>query len=506
VWATAIVWAAFALGVHQPVVGSALLTLYLTWSPWHYSGQNYGIAMMFLRRRGVPITMRARRLLHASFAVSFALTAVAFHSPQPDVAYAPGDYERSIYRIVPLGAELGVPYEVVVQVVVPVLLAAYLLCLGGGAIALRRAAPWRDLLPALVLAASQALWFTIPMLARYAGVLQGIEPLGTEQATYAFLWVAVAHSVQYVWITSYYARRTSPGASPPRYLLQTLLAGALIWVVPSALFAPGLLGSVPFDAGLGALVAAAVNIHHFVLDGAIWKLRDGAIARVLLRPAPPAAAGGAARRPSVAAWSVWALGAAAVVVLAWTPFEEVQGNRAAERGDLARLETAHRRLSWLGRESALTHATMAVALQRNGDLVAAERHARAAQRLAADWGALGNLGVYFQAVGRDGEAIAAIERAWAQRPDSAKLCNQLAQLLLVHRQDDEASRARAVQLAERAVELTDPVNPRYLATLAMAYRGAGRQEEASEIEQRGIAATQPGTAEGDWFRREGDRN
>lgn len=38
-------------------------------------------------------------------------------------------------------------------------------------------------------------------------------------------------------------------------------------------------------------VLAVANIHHFILDGAIWRLRDGRVARVLLRaaaPAPPA--------------------------------------------------------------------------------------------------------------------------------------------------------------------------------------------------------------------------
>ena len=29
-----------------------IFTIYLTWSPWHYSGQNYGLFMMFARRAG----------------------------------------------------------------------------------------------------------------------------------------------------------------------------------------------------------------------------------------------------------------------------------------------------------------------------------------------------------------------------------------------------------------------------------------------------------------------
>ena len=30
------------------------------------------------------------------------------------------------------------------------------------------------------------------------------------------------------------------------------------------------------------IFTALVNIHHFILDGAIWKLRDGRIATLLL--------------------------------------------------------------------------------------------------------------------------------------------------------------------------------------------------------------------------------
>ena len=57
----------FLLGLRSAAVGSMVLTLYLTWSPWHYTGQNYGIALMFLGRRGIPITLTIKRLIYASF-------------------------------------------------------------------------------------------------------------------------------------------------------------------------------------------------------------------------------------------------------------------------------------------------------------------------------------------------------------------------------------------------------------------------------------------------------
>lgn len=492
VWLTALVWIAFAVGVYEFAVGSFLLTLYLTWSPWHYSSQNYGIATMFLRRRGVNVGARCRKLLQASFALSFALTFVALHGDRADVAYAPADYLRSVYHVLPL----GIPYGAV-RVLVPVLLAAYLAALLGAVVALRRAAHWRELLPALLLIGSQALWFTIPMIARHANVLQGVEPLGTDQATYAFLWVAVAHSVQYVWITSYYARRSPDHRGSARYLAGTLLAGAAIWVVPSLVFAPGVLGTVPYDAGLGVLVAAAVNLHHFVLDGAIWKLRDGRIAKVLLRGEGETAP--RARPAPLLTWPMRAVGAAAVLVLAVSPVQQLLGAEAAKRGDLASVETSLRRLQWLGRESALSQVTMALMLQSRGNMERAMQHVEAAQRLHPDYAALGNLGVFYAQAEMWDEAIDALRRAHREQPASAKIANQLAQLLITREGLNPESVQTAIALAEQAVRSTGETNGKYLRTLAVAYAAAGRLDDALRTAElgRARAADDPDLIE--WF-------
>ena len=37
-----------------------VFTLYICWSPWHYTGQNYGIMMVFARRAGAQITRTER--------------------------------------------------------------------------------------------------------------------------------------------------------------------------------------------------------------------------------------------------------------------------------------------------------------------------------------------------------------------------------------------------------------------------------------------------------------
>jgi tetratricopeptide (TPR) repeat protein len=100
------------------------------------------------------------------------------------------------------------------------------------------------------------------------------------------------HAAQYLWITSYYARREAAGETTtgaarrePRNWRPLAYFGVLV-VGGIALFVPGpWLASRVFHHDFTAsflIFTALVNIHHFILDGAIWKLRDGRIASLLL--------------------------------------------------------------------------------------------------------------------------------------------------------------------------------------------------------------------------------
>lgn len=61
-----------------------LFTAYVMWSPWHYSGQNYGLLMMFVRRAGLPMTPARARQLKLAFAASFVMLLTAFtKDPRP---------------------------------------------------------------------------------------------------------------------------------------------------------------------------------------------------------------------------------------------------------------------------------------------------------------------------------------------------------------------------------------------------------------------------------------
>ena len=57
-----------------------IFTIYLTWSPWHYSGQNYGLFMMFARRAGAKPSDTTRRALYGAFIVSYLILFLGFHT------------------------------------------------------------------------------------------------------------------------------------------------------------------------------------------------------------------------------------------------------------------------------------------------------------------------------------------------------------------------------------------------------------------------------------------
>ena len=451
VWVTLLLVLAFAAGSRSVLVGSVLFTLYVTWSPWHFAGQNYGLTLMFLRRRGVAIDPRLKRLLYTSFLCSFVLAFLAVHVENSSAVYAPGaTAEANTLRIL----RLAIPVEVA-RLLMSIAAALYVLSLVGVALGLRRQARARELMPAAVLVLTQALWFSVPALLALTGTY---TPGGLA---FAAIWISSAHSLQYLWVTSYYAKRTDPSMHAVPYFVKALLAGTAVTVIPSLLFAPAALGAVAWAGGLGVLTFSVVNLHHFILDGAIWKLRDGRVARALLRSIgdeqlrSEAGTAPAGRRLLPAAiWTASALSVAVPVLNLW----ELTIDVPRAENDVVRMEAAARRLAWIGRDS---------------------------PRVLAD------LGLLYQGTGQVDAAIAAYEKVLALEP-SAGVNNNLAWMLAVHRGSDPESAAYAVRLAEAASQSSGHRHPGILDTLAVAYAAAGRFDDAERVATRAAALARGG--------------
>ena len=149
-----------------------LFTAYVMWSPWHYTGQNFGVLMMFLRRAGVDVSAEERRRLHLAFLASFIMLLAAFNTG------ASAD---------PLVLSLGLP-PISARIMEA---GAGLTFLVGGLAAfvpLARRAPRRALLAPLTLYSTQALWFVLPVAVNW------MASIDTPQTRYSSGMLAVMHS------------------------------------------------------------------------------------------------------------------------------------------------------------------------------------------------------------------------------------------------------------------------------------------------------------------------
>ena len=282
------------------------------------------------------------------------------------------------------------------------------------------------------------------------------EALRWDLRTHYFLWIAAAHSTQYLWVTAYYARQSGEWRGQLPHYAKVLAAGAAAWTIPVLLFGTHTGGPLAFDAGLGLLVAAAVNVHHFILDGAIWKLR-GPIAQILIRSDSLATETGDAIARPAAGRLVWAgcfaalalsVGAVAVEQRTVPPSSgrtsrrcarapPSSKRRAGERLAPARLrQRAARRAAHRGGARELPARPGAAAERAGGS--AAGCDLRAGGRLAARGGPLRGrpreaafggertavlalAGKAWQRLGDDERALARLEEALARDPQNAQL-------------------------------------------------------------------------------------
>ena len=239
-----------------------LFTLYICWSPWHYSGQNYGLLMMFARRSGAEITAGERRWLRGAFVASYLMLLASFET---------GGSTDPLILSVGLPPKFTFPLRLAFGV-------AFVVFTFLGFRRLIRTMGARRLAAPLTLAFTQFLWFVLPTLLELNSVSR------VPQTRYSSGILAVLHSAQYIWITSYYQRREARAAGLKSWHIATyfatLLAGGIALFIPG----PWLVSYLfHYDFTTSFLIfVSLVNIHHFILDAKLWKLRDKRVASLLV--------------------------------------------------------------------------------------------------------------------------------------------------------------------------------------------------------------------------------
>jgi tetratricopeptide (TPR) repeat protein len=427
-----------------------IFTLYICWSPWHYTGQNFGLLMMFQRRAGVSPSETERRALRLAFLASYILLMLSFHTG------ASGD---SLILSLGLAAKFTLPARAV--------LALFFVGASGWALAsLARRSTFGAILPVLTLTLTQFLWFLLP------AVIELVSGREIPQTRYSSGLLAVLHSTQYLWITSYYQRKEAHAAGDSCWsfsaYLVTLVAGGI------ALFIPGpWIVSRVFHTDFAAsflTFTALVNIHHFILDGAIWKLRDSRVAALLLDSQQKPWRAESAKQTSFAVAARWLTGraasarvlriAAVVLLFAWAGLDQLHfwwsseatalpalrraaalnPNDSAVQMRLARAEqvTGQRdaSLAAMQRAAALNPANLALQESYGRSLIEAGRDSDAYnhfQKVIARWprnaDALVNYGMLAHRLGRDEEAVDSWRRAVDADPGQPNAQLYLAQAL-----------------------------------------------------------------------------
>lgn len=251
------------------------IKLFLIWSPYHFSGQTLGITLIYARRCGFPVG-RWERLGLSTFIFGTFITMTARFEVSTR-----GDQFYGIHY-----PTLGLPDWI------PVVLD--LVTHAGGVLFLILAGRWmwrngRGLPPILLVPAlAQYFWFMVG-----AGWMSFVE------------FVPFFHSLQYLliaWSMQLKEKMDLRHIAPsPRYVFsESVLWGLLNFLGGVALFyylprAASLVTGVEILFATGVVISA-VQIHHFFVDGVIWKLKRQTVASPLMvnihdmLSAPPARA------------------------------------------------------------------------------------------------------------------------------------------------------------------------------------------------------------------------
>jgi tetratricopeptide (TPR) repeat protein len=363
--------------------------------------------------------------------------------------------------------------EVAAWVLPPVLL-GYLGSLGAAAWRLGRRARLRTLVPPLLLVISQALWFVFPLLV-------AVDAAGGWDLIFASVWFSAAHAAQYLWVTAYYEKSSGRSPSVGNFLWRSLLAGTAVLILPALVLAPDLLGGLPFDVGLAAVIFATVNLHHFILDGAIWKLRDGRVARILLRtpdPAPPPTSAPASPSRPWIRKLVWGTAGACLVAQLMNFYATAL---VADAEDSRGILNAARINRWVGRETVSIQLEIARRLSAEGDRRGAIEHLRRSIELfptAGAWAALGN---QYRAEGETALALSAFDSAIELDSQAwpAHYGRAVALLATAPARNRERIRAEAIQSLERTLDL----RPGHLEASRLLARV---RQELGALEQAGV--------------------
>ncbi|HEY9678375.1 MAG TPA: hypothetical protein V6C76_10220 [Drouetiella sp.] len=255
-------------GLAVPGLPAIFAKIYLIWIVQHFMAQSYGVALIYCYKRNYFMGLWEKRLF------KFMIDATIVYGILKQFVFPEWSAEKFIGQTLPFWGPLPVPLFNVVDWTLKASIAAFL-----GAVILKFIRQKQIIpMPAALLILTSMAIFTLP------------KPV-TEH-----LWMYVPaffHGCQYLVVSAsvYLKERGMPegsnSADVGRMLLKPrtlkyfgclFIGGIFIYVgIPGFLQDLGVDFKVAF-----ATVFTVINFHHFMIDAAIWKLRDPKLRKLLI--------------------------------------------------------------------------------------------------------------------------------------------------------------------------------------------------------------------------------
>ncbi len=265
---------AFAIGAlfSKDFIAPLFIKVLMIWSPYHFSGQTLGITLIYARRAGFYVGKWERftlsNFIYGTFLVNTARGETAANAAElPTLA---------IYEVEQL--RLGLPAWVWQSL--------YAWMVINGLVFLVLVARWsitnRRLLPPIVL---------LPSIAQFVWFI-----LGPKVGTF-YYFVPMFHSLQYLLIAWSMQLKEKMDQKQIRPSLNYVATESARWGVITLVAGGVFFFGVPFvvDALIGqqlnvknsygyvyGIITAAIQIHHFFVDGVIWKLKRKTVSSPLM--------------------------------------------------------------------------------------------------------------------------------------------------------------------------------------------------------------------------------
>ena len=224
-----------------------IFAVFVIWSPYHYSAQTYGLSVMYAMRSGCALSDGQRRALWLACLVPFFWSLLRPDAGLAWVLHGLGFHSVPTFESLRWGAS-GLLSAAALAT--PVVVIARLKLRDGVTL------PVISVLTVM----TNAIWWTL------------------FEYVHAMWWAAIFHGIQYLSIVTIFHVRERTGTRVNSYgplYHATVFYGACV-MLAYVLFVlwPDAYTAVGFDGMLTAqLTVAVINIHHFIVDAYIWRLR-----------------------------------------------------------------------------------------------------------------------------------------------------------------------------------------------------------------------------------------